>query len=268
MNLFPMDSDHLERLVNQYLFFPNRTFVAEPTTLGLPYENIWLTTADGVRLHGWFIPNQTAESTLLSLHGNAENISHLLPILKQLFGAGLQIFALDYRGYGRSEGAPSEQGTYQDALAAWRWLHDEIGGATAIYGRSLGGAVGLWLATQAEVSPCAVIVESTFTSGRELAAQIYPIPGLAPALPNIYPSLDRVGRLGAPLLVIHGTRDEVVPFAHGEWLFAAAPHPKTLLSIPGGHHNDVALAGGKDYIDALATFVTQSCGPASRPDER
>ncbi|HBY92913.1 MAG TPA: hypothetical protein DEP84_02950 [Chloroflexi bacterium] len=113
-----------------------------------------------------------------------------------------------------------------------------------------------------------MVVESTFTSGRELAAQLYPIPGLARLLPNLYPSLERLGHLRAPLLVIHGTEDEVVPFADGERLFAAAPQPKTFLRIPGGHHNDIALVGGRSYVETLATFVAHSCRLASPSDER
>lgn len=259
MDFLPADPTQLEQLVNEYLFFPPRAFVAEPAQLGLPYENIWLATEDGVKVHGWFIPNLTAGCTLLCLHGNADNISYNLPFLKQLFDAGLQIFALDYRGYGRSEGAPSEQGTYRDALAAWQWLRDEIGGPVALFGHSLGGAVSLWLASQAEVDTCAVVVEGTFTRLRDLAAQVYPIPGLAQRIPDLYPSVDRAARLRAPLLVIHGTADELIPLAQGERLFAAAPGPKQMLRVPGAGHNDLRLVAGRSFVDALVAFLREHC---------
>lgn len=251
------DSEQFEVLLGQYLFFPERTFAAEPREFGLPYENIWLTTADEVRIHGWLIPNIDAPATLLFLHGNGGNISHRLDNLKRLFDAGLQIFILDYRGYGRSEGRPTEAGTYRDAEAAWTWLAEEIGGPIVIFGRSLGGAVATWLATQPDVTPAGLVLENTFTRGRDIAQTVLPAPGMARMLPDFYPTIDRVGDLAVPLLIVHGERDELIPVEHGHRLYEAATEPKSLYLVPDGRHNDTYVVGGDQYLARITDFVQQ-----------
>lgn len=251
------DPDQFDSLLRHYLFFPERDLAASPRDLGLPYENIWLTTVDDVRLHGWLIPNIDSPATLLFLHGNGGNISHRLDNLKRLFDAGLQIFILDYRGYGQSDGQPSEQGTYDDAAAAWQWLTDEIGGAIVVFGRSLGGAIATWLAAQSDVAPAGLILESTFTRGRDVAETLVPLPGLARMIPDLYPTLDRIDRIQTPLLCIHGSDDELIPVAHARRLYEAASEPKSLYIVDGGRHNDTYVVGGSSYIQRLTGFVQQ-----------
>lgn len=254
------DPDQFDALLRQYLFFPERDFAASPRDLGLPYENIWLTTSDDVRIHGWLIPNIDSPATLLFFHGNAGNISHRLDNVERLFDVGLQIFILDYRGYGRSEGVPSEQGTYLDAEAAWHWLHDEIGGALVVFGRSLGGAVAAWLATQPDVTPAGLILESTFTCGRDAGKNLIPIPGLARILPDFYPTVDRIAHLEAPLLLIHGDADELIPVAHARRLYEVAPNEKSLYIIESGRHNDTYIVGGESYFQRILTFIEHYTG--------
>lgn len=251
------DPDRFDALLRQHLYFPERNLVTSPRDLGLPYENIWLTTSDDVRIHGWLIPNIDSPATLLFLHGNAGNISHRLDNVKRLFDAGVQIFILDYRGYGQSDGRPSEQGTYNDASAAWQWLTDEIGGPIVVFGRSLGGAVAAWLAAQPDVAPAGLILESTFTRGRDVAAVLVPIPGLATMIPDFYPTLDHIERIEIPLLLIHGSDDELIAVSHARRLYEAASEPKSLYIVDGGRHNDTYVVGGNAYLRQLTKFIEE-----------
>jgi fermentation-respiration switch protein FrsA (DUF1100 family) len=204
-----------------------------------------------------------AKVTVLLAHGNAGNLSHRLDrtiFLQSRLGADVLLF--DYRGYGRSEGRPDEEGTYRDARAAHRWL-TEVRGVTpdrlVLFGESLGSAVALELAL---ARPCrALVLESPFTSVPDMAAVVLPF------LPRSfvrtqYDNLGKIGRLRVPLLVLHGDGDEVVPFAQGRRLFEAAPEPKRFFSIPGAGHNDTYIVGGDAYWRTVADFVE---GALSRP---
>lgn len=251
------DPEQFDTLLRQYVFFPEHDMAASPRDLGLPYENFWLTTDDDVRIHGWLIPNIDSPATLLFLHGNGGNISHRLDNVKRLFDAGLQIFILDYRGYGQSDGQPTEQGTYNDAAAAWQWLTDEIGGPIVVFGRSLGGAVAAWLAAESDVTPTGLILENTFTRGRDVAETLVPIPGLARMIPDFYPTLDRIERVQTPLLLIHGSDDELIAVTHARRLYEAASEPKSLYIVDGGRHNDTYVVGGSAYLQQLIEFIEQ-----------
>jgi fermentation-respiration switch protein FrsA (DUF1100 family) len=206
----------------------------------------------------------TAEllATLLFCHGNAGNVSHRLENVAYLLRSGFQVLLFDYRGYGHSSGQPSEQGLYRDAATAWAHLAgrtDTTGAPRVIFGRSLGGAVAVDLATRAEgVEADALIIESTFTSVRALTRLVLPFP--LPELPVKYDSLSKIGQLKMPLLVIHGERDELIPFAEGRALFEAAPQPKTWYPIRGAGHNDTYLVGEEAYFRRLATFVSDLPG--------
>ncbi len=248
----------MKAILNQYMFYPEKPLWRTPADVGLPYENIWLHTADGVRLHGWLIPHIEAPATILFFHGNAGNIADRLDNARLLYEAGWQVFLLDYRGFGQSEGSPSEQGTYHDARATWEWADAELGGPLVLFGRSLGGAVAIWLAAQPDVSPAALLVENTFTRGRDLARHLLSIPWVAYLLPDFYPSLDRIKHITCPKLIIHGTEDELIPVEHGRRLYAAAPPPKELFIVPEGHHNDTYLVGGEAYFKRLSAFINSA----------
>ena len=236
---------------------PSRELVASPREIGLPYENIELRTDDGVRLHGWYIPAASARGTVLFFHGNAGNISHRLSSIRIFHNLKLSVFIFDYRGYGQSEGQPSEQGTQRDALAAWRFLTEERGvapGRIIFFGRSLGAAVAAQLATHKQ--PGALIVESAFTSVPDMAAELYwwlPARWLARF---DYATRDDVARLHCPVLVVHSPEDEIIPYQHGEAIFAAAQAPKEMLRLRGGH-NDGFMLSGEQYIQGLDGFLTR-----------
>ena len=248
----------------RFVYFPNlpsRAIVATPDDVGLAYEPVEFATEDGVRLTGWFVPGPAAaRATLLFLHGNAGNISHRLDSLKIFHDLGLAIFIFDYRGYGESEGKPSEQGTYRDAEAAWRHLTGERGIAAeeiVLFGRSLGAAVAAHLATRH--TPKALIIESGFTSGPDIAADVYwmfPVRWLARFR---YATEEHLKAVRAPVLIIHSVDDEIIPIRHGRWLYAAANEPKKLLEIRGDH-NQGFLLSGRAYVDGLDTFLKAHLG--------
>jgi uncharacterized protein len=246
-----------------FVFFPSREIMATPTQAGLVYEPIEIRAEDGVRLSGWYVPAAEARSTVLFLHGNAGNISHRLMALHSLHGLGLAVLILDYRGYGESSGSPSEEGTYRDALAAWDYLTTTRGIAAdrvVLFGESLGGAVATWLATRER--PAGLVLESTFTTMRELAGHVYPFFPARLLLRTDYPTIERLSRVRCPVLVIHSRDDEIVPFEHGERLFAAAPGHKQFVKRQGGH-NDAFLAGRAVLVAGIERFITsiQDGGP-------
>jgi hypothetical protein len=241
----------LERLI----FYPEPALAGTPADLRLAYEDAAFRTRDGIRLHGWYVPGRRRE-TLLWLHGNAGNISHRLENLRMLHDAvGVGVLLFDYRGYGQSEGTPSEKGLYEDARAAFAYLRkrEDVDMAYLVYfGRSLGSAVAINLAL--EDPPRRLILESPFASIRAMARAIFPAP-LALLAPAGFDNLSKIGRVRSPLLVIHGDRDEVVPYEQGRQLFAAAPDPKAFYEIRNAGHNDTYLIGGAEYFDRIEKFL-------------
>jgi fermentation-respiration switch protein FrsA (DUF1100 family) len=241
------------------LYYPNlpsRAVVATPARIGLAYEEVALTAADGVRLHGWFLPaGEPPRGALLFFHGNAGNISHRLDSLRIFHDLGLSVLIFDYRGYGRSEGKVSEDGTYLDAEAAWRHLTETRGFAEekiVLFGRSLGAAVAARLATRHR--PRALILESSFTSVPDLAAKYYRIYPVRWLTRFRYDARAALGAVDCAVLIAHSRDDEIIPVAHGRALFEAAPEPKAFLELRGGH-NDGYLASGRSYIDGLDAFL-------------
>ena len=243
------------------LYFPNvpgRELEATPQSLGLAYEELSLTTADNVKLHGWFVPAADNAAAVILCHGNAGNISHRLDKLRVFHDLGLAVLLFDYRGYGRSEGEPDEEGTYRDARAAWDYLTTRRGVPAArivIVGESMGGPVAAHLAQ--EVRPGALILASTFTSATNLAARFYWYLPVRLIAKFRYPTVDYVARVRAPVLVIHSRDDEIVPFAHGEELFSRAAAPTQFLEIFGDHNAGFTMSGPR-LAEGLREFlVTQ-----------
>lgn len=245
----------LDGFIESLVFYPDTTMVAEPGDLGLDYEDQWLLTEDGVRLHGWWLPAPGADTVLLFFHGNAGNISHRLDNLRRLRAMGLSVLIFDYRSYGRSQGSISEQGMYADSRAAYQagLARARQGGCRLVlFGRSLGGVAALSVAHRPETA--GVILESTFTHLGDMARVHFPLPGLG-RLRKRFNSLERIGRVRAPKLFFHGDRDQVVPLALGRRLYEAAPEPKTWLTLAGAGHNDTYEKGGRAYFQALRDFV-------------
>ncbi len=240
---------------------PGRTLTLAPTDIGLEYEDVSIETADGVKLHGWFIPGQSSR-VLLFFHGNAGNISHRLHSIRQFRDLGLSVFIIDYRGYGQSEGRTTEKGVYRDAAAAWRYLTEDRGvvpGNIVIFGRSLGASVASRLAGQHQ--PLGLIVESSFTSVPDIAQELYPwLP--ARWLSHLsHATRDYIQDVRCPVLIVHSRDDEIIPFHHGEAVFASANEPRTLLTIRGTH-NDAFVRDERAYMQGLRTFLTPLTAPA------
>jgi len=247
-----------------FIYFPSRGLNATPDQWGLRYEDAEMRTADGLRLHGWFVPAPGAGPTLLWAHGNGGNIADRLPIIRlvhQRFRLPLLIF--DYRGYGQSEGSPSEAGTYRDADAALAYLRgrpDVERTRIVYYGESLGAAVVADLA--AREPPAGLILEAPFTSIRDMARTHYPFLPVWHLLRTKYDSLGKIGRVRAPLLILHGDRDEIVPVAQGRRLFEAASPPKEFVALAGTGHNDAwFVGGGEPVIRAWSRFLTTLAAP-------
>ena len=243
-----------------YPDMPGREPEATPAAVGLAYEDVALQTVDDIRLHAWFIPAENPRATVLFCHGNAGNISHRLDSIRLLHSLGLQVLIFDYRGYGKSEGRPSEKGTYRDVDAAWHYLREVRGLTEAgiiIFGRSLGAAVAADLASRTR--PAAVILESAFTSVPDMAAEFYPWLPVRLLSRYRYDNLGKVARIARPLLLVHSRQDEIIPFAHGERLFGRAREPKQFLELTGGH-NDAFLTSRKAYTHGLKSFLDTRLG--------
>ena len=239
----------------RFIYFPQSEIDHTPDMVGLPYEDIHFKTEDDVLLNGWFIPVENAKNTLLFFHGNGGNISHRLESLKIFHGMGLSVFIIDYRGYGQSQGTSSEQGTYQDAEAAWKFLTKTRGvpeSEIIIFGRSLGGAVAIWLATK--YTPNLLILESTFTSVADMGKHYYPYLPIHLLARIKYASIDRIEAIHSPILISHSRTDEIVPFKFGRALFEKAQTPKIFLELKGGH-NDGFITTGPPYIHGLENFI-------------
>jgi fermentation-respiration switch protein FrsA (DUF1100 family) len=241
------------------IWHPTRALEATPAQIGLAYEDVTFAAEDGCRLHGWFAPHPAARATVLFFHGNAGNISHRLGSLAQFHALRVNVFTVDYRGYGRSGGTISEAGSYRDAAAAYRWLRESRGipaGRIVLFGGSLGAALAVDVAAR---EPAAgLIVESGFTSTRDMGRMLYPWFPVWLLVPSRYGSLAKMPRVQAPVLVLHSRDDRLVPYAHGERLHEAAPGPKTLFTMRGGH-NSGPEETGPAYDRALDAFITEVC---------
>ncbi|HHJ19233.1 MAG TPA: alpha/beta hydrolase [Gammaproteobacteria bacterium] len=246
-----------------YPNIPSRELVTTPKNTGLDYEDVELVTNDGTRIHGWFIPYATVsdtqkQKTLLFFHGNAGNISHRLDSIKLFNKLGLNILIIDYRGYGQSTGKPDEAGTYQDAEAAWHYLTETRGikeNRIIIFGRSLGGSIAAWLASQH--TPAALIVESGFSSVPSMGQRIYPFLPVRLLSRFQYNTKEYIKAVNCPVLVAHSRDDDIIPYEEGLDIFSAAHEPKQFLKMRGSH-NDGFIVSGSGYIDALELFINTS----------
>ncbi len=243
---------------------PGRTLTATPADIGLEHEDVSLVTVDNEELHGWYIPATNPGGVVLFFHGNAGNISHRLESIEIFNELDLDVLIIDYRGYGQSTGKASEQGTYLDAQAAWDYLVDKRGvapGDMVIFGRSLGGAVASWLAARS--TPGAVILESCFTSGVDMAARLYPFLPARLITRLKYPVKDYVKQLSSPLLVVHSQQDEIIPFDMGQSIFTAAPEPKEMMELSGDHNGGFLLSRDR-YQAAIGKFLERHFSSQNR----
>ena len=247
---------YVRYLENRTVFAPSKTLDATPQDIGLFFENIFLKTADGLSLHGWFIPaqNALAKTTLLYLHGNAGNISGRLSKIKIFHDLGLDVFIIDYRGYGRSEGVATEIGVYLDAMAAYDYLQTRLDlnrNGIIAYGASLGGAVAVDLATKRKIN--ALIIDSSFTNAKDMAKTIFPF------VPSFFiktklDAVSKIKNLTIPKLFIHSVEDDLVPIALGEKLYQASLKPKVFLKIKGTH-NDGHEVDRDNFVNGIKQFL-------------
>jgi len=240
------------------VFYPTANINETPAEWQLPYEDVIIDTRDGERLHGWYIPasgDSQAQPVLLFLHGNAGNISHRRASLEIFHRLGLNQLIIDYRGYGKSTGSPGEDGLYHDATAAWQYLlenRDFSADQIIIFGRSLGGAVATQLASRVQAR--GVILESSFSSARDMAQHTFPLLSHLLYLRYDFNSLERMPQINAPLLILHSPQDEIIPYQSAEKLFKAAQQPKTFVQLRGDHNNGFYLSQPM-YQQALADWL-------------
>jgi fermentation-respiration switch protein FrsA (DUF1100 family) len=239
------------------VYHPDRNLTATGAELGRPFENVMFKAGDGVELNGWFFPadanSPRASLALLLCHGNGGNMSHRIEVCAALLATGVNVFAFDYRGYGRSQGRPSEEGTYRDAQAAHQWLQDKgfPGRRIVAFGESLGGGVAAELAVREPLA--GLVLQSTFTSIPDIGAEVFPWLPVRWLAKIKYDTRAKLPRLKIPVLVMHSRADELVGFGHAERNFAAANEPKFFCEIQGGHNDP--LCNREGFIACLEEFL-------------
>ncbi len=240
---------------SRLLYRPVRDIAFTPEDMSLDFEDVTFRTQDDLALNGWYVEAGDAPFTILFCHGNGGNIMHRLDTISFFHALGLNCFVFDYRGYGRSEGKPSEVGTYRDARAAYDWLTQTKGipaEQIVLLGRSLGGSVAAQLAGQVDAR--ALVVESAFTSFPDMGARVYPYMPVRLFAFFRYNTRAHLAKVRCPVLVMHSREDELVPFEFGQRLFEAAREPKRFVELRGGH-NDGFLTSGDLYKDAWIDWL-------------
>ena len=239
----------------KFLYHPVREVSYTPAELGLDFEQVVFKAADRVKLTGWYIPAENSRFTVLFCHGNGGNIMHRLDSINIFHGLGLSCFIFDYHGYGDSRGQTSEEGTYLDARAAYRWLTkrkkispDNI----IIFGRSLGGTIAAYLA--GKVKAKALVIESAFTSYVDIGKIFYPYMPVRWFARYSYNTIDYIKKVRCPAMIIHSRADELIPFEFGLELYEAAKEPKEFVEI-SGRHNDSFLVSGETYKKAWLNWL-------------
>ena len=247
------------RVESFFIYFPQSRFDFSPEEFRLQYKEAFFNTEDGKRLHGWFFPGEKENPVVLHFHGNAGNISHRLDLVQPFLHRGFSVFLFDYRGFGKSSGRPSETGLYKDGLAAWAYLVEKekiTPERIVLHGHSIGAAVAIEVALQKKVK--SLVIESAFTSTKDMAKSMVLFSLFSPVLPANYNNLEKIRRVPVSKLILHGDRDEIVPFSMGERLFEAAADPKFFRPVKGAGHNDVFIVGGEKYFSVFAEFARKA----------
>jgi len=237
------------------LFIPDRVLTAHPGSFGLKYEDLYLPTSDGPVINAWYVENAPDSPVLLMCHGNGGNLSTRVDKMMLFRKAGASLLAIDYRGYGRSTGSPTEAGTYRDAEAAYLWLTGtkKIPPERIVfYGESLGNGVAIEMARRHKAR--GLIVDSAFTSTMDMGRLVFPFLPVNLMVKFRYDNLSKLPHVGCPVLVMHSPQDDIIPFAMGQKLFAAASEPKTFFELKG-NHNEGFMETGQPYVDAVSRFL-------------
>lgn len=243
---------------NKLIFLPSPDLLITPERAGLQAEDIWVKTRDGVQLHGWFFPNEESEYVIVMSHGNAGNIGNRIDIAKLLNGIGLSVVLYDYRGYGQSNGTPSEEGIYVDIESVVNYLKTEKGfteNQMVMYGRSLGGAVASYAATKFSVS--GLVLDSAFKNLKAMVGDLYPFVPAALARYEFSTEkyLEKIP--GIPVMIMHSQNDDIVSISHARHLFKLAKEPKRFVELRGGHNNnfyastDIYSRNWREFIQVI-----------------
>lgn len=239
------------------MYYPEKKIRGTPADLNLAYESVYIKTKDKITLSGWWVPIADARGVVLFFYGNGGNVSYYLDILPVFSNLGLSTLMIDYRGYGMSEGKPSEEGTYNDARAAWDYVIHEKKippNRIIIMGRSMGGSIAAWLASQ--TTPAMVILESSFLSFTKVAKDLYPWVPASLLFGDTYNTATHLKKVLSPVLIMHSPDDEIVPFDHGLKLFEHAQGPKKFVKISGSHNSGFYQSLGI-YKEGINDFITQ-----------
>jgi pimeloyl-ACP methyl ester carboxylesterase len=242
--------------VDSFMYYPRRGLGASPADFGLEAEEVAFSSSDGTALHGWYLPRPGSGAVLVFLHGNAGNISHRLPMARLFARIPADLFLFDYRGYGKSAGRPRGEKPFLDAKAALATVRARAaadGRKVVLVGESIGASMALMAAAEEKVD--GVVSIAAFTSTKAVARDILLFRMFTPLLRERYDALGALGEVRAPILFIHGTEDEVIPFSHSERLYAAAPGKKEFLPVAGGMHNDLFAVAGTEIVDRIRTFI-------------
>jgi alpha-beta hydrolase superfamily lysophospholipase len=239
------------------VYHPDRFLTATGAELGRPFEDVWFQASDGVKLNGWFYPADFSSPrkrwVVLVCHGNAGNIGHRLELCQEMLSTGVNVFLFDYRGYGRSQGRPGEEGTYCDAQAAYQWLQKKgfEGQNIIALGESLGGGVASELALREKIG--GIVLQSTFTSIPDIGAELFPWLPVRTLARIRYETCRKLPRINAPVLIMHSRADDLINFRHCQTNFAAANEPKLLWEIQGSHND--SLADRESFIAGIEKFL-------------
>jgi len=255
--LFAVYAVYLYFNQSKYVYFPTSDIAATPSDAGLFYEDIMLKTSDGINISGWYIPAENQRGTILFFHGNGGNISHRIEFIEMFYELNLSTFIIDYRGYGKSEGKPSEEGTYLDAEAAWDYVVDEKKinpSRIIIYGRSLGAPIGTRLAEKHK--PATLILDSTFTSIKDIGARLYPFLPVRRFFKFEYNTIEYLKGVDCPVLIIHSRDDSYIPFSHAERLFEVVDNKKELVETLGDHNINF-IVSREDYKNSIDFFINR-----------
>lgn len=254
---------YLKLMEKRMIYFPSSDVAWTPDESKLTFEDLSLRCGDGVTIHGWFVPaTNQSRAVVVFLHGNAGNVSHRVDKILLLHRMGVDVCIVDYHGYGKSGGSPSEQATYLDAEAAYDWLTQTrkiVPKRIIVWGESLGGGVATYIAAKREVG--GLVLESTYTSLPDVGRSVFPFLPTKLIMSTQYDSLARIKQVHAPVLSIHSPSDEVIPYRLGKRLFDAASEPKTFIELKGDHNGGFLMSGEKyeagirEYLERFFTSL-------------
>lgn len=248
----------------QMMFVPSREIEITPDQIGLVFDDVFIEVIDNEKIHAWYFPAATGSAkTVLFYHGNAGNISHRVLTAKLLLELGVNVLLIDYRGYGRSDGEPTEANIYADAQTAYDWLREQKQRQPAeifLFGRSLGGAVAVEIGATNECG--GVIVESSFTSIVEMGRRVYPYLPVSLLVRYPFDSISKISRIQSPVLVTHSPEDEMIPYEMGQQLYQAASGDRTFVVLSGGH-NDQSYFDNVNYRNSLREILGFSQTPTA-----